>query len=94
VIETVGTISTILAVIGVIANNRRLRVCFLLWMVSNVLTAGIHAQAAIWSLLVRDAIFFVLAIEGWYKWGRESHSHSGTLDQQEIRYGRTDRADI
>ena len=69
--EIIGIIATILAVIGVITNNRRLRVCFLFWLVSNALTGGIHAEAGIWSLLVRDAIFFVLAIEGWFKWGRK-----------------------
>ena len=69
--EIIGTIATIFAVVGVITNNRRLRVCFLLWLVSNALSGAIHAQAAIWSLMARDAIFFVLAIEGWFKWGRK-----------------------
>ena len=69
-IEIIGTIATILAVGGVLMNNRRLRVCFLIWMVSNALTAGIHAHSGIWSLLARDAIFFVLAIEGWIRWGK------------------------
>lgn len=69
--EIVGVISTIFAVIGVMTNNRRLRVCFLLWMVSNVLSGFIHGHAGIWSLFIRDAIFFVLAIEGWIKWRRK-----------------------
>lgn len=68
--EIAGIVATILAVIGVLTNNRRLRLCFLFWLVSNALTAGIHAQAGIWSLVVRDSIFFVLAIEGWFKWGK------------------------
>lgn len=71
IIEIVGAIATILAVTGVITNNRRIRACFLLWMVSNALTGAIHAQASIWSLVVRDVIFFILAIEGWFKWGRK-----------------------
>ena len=69
-IELFGTISTVLAVIGVLANNRRLRWCFLLWMVSNSLSLVIHSKKKIWSLTVRDAIFLILAIEGWIKWGR------------------------
>ena len=68
-IELIGTISTVLAVVGVLANNRRLRWCFLVWMVSNSLSLVIHSQAGIWSLLVRDAIFLILAIEGWVRWG-------------------------
>ena len=71
-IELFGTVSTIMAVIGVLANNRRLRWCFLVWGVSNSLSLAIHAQAAIWSLMARDAIFLVLAFEGWYKWGRNA----------------------
>jgi len=67
-IELIGTISTILAITGVILNNRRLRVCFLIWLVSNSLTLVIHAQTGVWSLVARDAIFLVLAVEGWFKW--------------------------
>jgi len=68
-IEIIGTIATVLAVGGVLANNRRLRWCVIAWMVSNSLTLGIHAYMAIWSLAVRDAIFLILAVEGWIKWG-------------------------
>ena len=70
-LELIGTISTILAVTGVILNNRRLRVCFLVWMVSNSLTLIIHGHTGIWSLAVRDGIFLILAVEGWIKWGRK-----------------------
>lgn len=74
--EIVGVFATVLAVVGVITNNRRLRWCFLLWMVSNALSGGIHVHAGIWSFVVRDAIFFVLAIEGWFKWGRSEKKSS------------------
>ena len=67
-IEIIGTIATVLAVIGVLANNRRLRWCFLVWMVSNGLSMLIHAQAEIVSLFVRDAVFLILAVEGWIMW--------------------------
>jgi len=69
--EIIGIIATIFAVIGVITNNRRLRICFLLWLLSNALSGIIHVHAGIWSLLIRDIIFFVLAIEGWFKWGHK-----------------------
>jgi len=69
-IEIIGTISSILAVVGVIANNRRLRWCFLVWIVSNGLCAAIHIYAGIWSLFARDVVFFILAIEGWIIWGK------------------------
>ena len=69
-LEIIGTMATILAVVGVLANNRRLRWCFLVWLISNGLCLAIHAYAAIWSLMVRDAIFFILAIDGWFRWGK------------------------
>lgn len=69
--EIAGIAATVLAVAGVVLNNRRLRICFIFWMISNALTAGIHGNAAIWSLFVRDIVFFSLAIEGWIKWGKK-----------------------
>ena len=69
--ELIGSIATVLAIIGVVGNNRRLRWCFLLWMVSNSLTLVIHAQTGVWSLVVRDAVFLILAVEGWVRWGKE-----------------------
>ena len=67
-VELIGTIATILAVTGVVLNNRRLRVCFLLWLLSNSLSLVIHAQTPVWSLVARDGIFLILAVEGWFKW--------------------------
>ena len=69
--ETIGTIATILAIAGVVLNNRRLRGCFAVWAVSNTLSAAIHLSTGILSLAVRDAAFLVLAVEGWILWGRE-----------------------
>lgn len=70
-IEIFGTIATALAIFGVLLNNRKLIVCFYLWLVSNLITAGIHFDAGIYSLLVRDLIFFGLAIEGIYRWRKK-----------------------
>ena len=70
-IETIGTIATVLAIAGVLANNRRLRWCFIVWFVSNSITLIIHVHVGVWSLVVRDVIFLILAIEGWIRWGRK-----------------------
>ncbi len=66
--EWFGAVATVLAIIGVMGNNRRLSWCFLVWMVSNAICAVIHIDAGIWSLAGRDIAFFVLAIDGWIKW--------------------------
>lgn len=67
-IEIAGIIVTIVAVTGVILNNRKYRWCFLLWIVSNLLSAGIHLVLGPWALVVRDLIFLALAVEGWFLW--------------------------
>ena len=71
-IEIAGGIVTVLAVAGVLFNNARRRECFGLWIVSNCLSAVIHLAASppMWSLATRDMIFFVLAVVGFFQWGR------------------------
>jgi nicotinamide riboside transporter PnuC len=70
-IEIFGLISTVIAVTGVLGNNRRRRWCFMMWLVSNAISAVIHIYSGIWSLALRDVIFFILAAEGWILWGKK-----------------------
>ena len=72
VMAFIGWTATIVAILGVWLNNRRRRACFVLWLVSNGITFGIHAWAGMWSLAVRDLAFFVLAVHGWWLWGPNS----------------------
>ena len=67
--EIVAWIATAIALAGVLANNGRLRWCFLLWLVSNAASCGLYLQAGMWALAVRDAAFFGLAVHGWFAWG-------------------------
>lgn len=68
----VGIVSGALAVIGVVMNNRKMRWCFVLWLVSNSSSAWLHVNAGMWGLAGRDAIFLLLAIEGWVLWSRKN----------------------
>ena len=70
--ETLSAIAGILAIVGVVLNNRRLRACFVIWILSNLMSAGLHVDAGLWSLAVRDLVFLCLAVEGWVKWGRKT----------------------
>jgi len=70
-IELISAITGILAVAGVILNNYRLRVCFLIWFVSNAASAGIHLYSGLWSMAGRDIIFLCLAVHGWIIWSRK-----------------------
>lgn len=70
-LELIGAVATVLAVTGVLFNNRRCRICFIFWFASNSVTLILHADVGLWSLVVRDAIFIALAVEGWLRWGLE-----------------------
>jgi len=72
-VEMLGMTATALAVAGVLLNNRRIIACFGLWMISNVICLVLHSSAGMVSLAIRDAIFFVLAIEGFMRWGQEKN---------------------
>lgn len=63
-LEILGTIAPVIAVAGVLANNYRLRACFVAWLLSNGLTAYLHLRQRMWSLLMRDVIFLGLAVQG------------------------------
>ena len=75
--EIIGTISGALAITGVLMNNRKLRGCFLVWMLSNSVSLGLHVDAGLYSLAVRDAVFLVLAVEGWIMWSRKTKRERG-----------------
>lgn len=66
--EICGIIATILAVAGVILNNRLNIACFYVWLVSNAITLALHVHVGLWSLAIRDAIFLALAVEGLMRW--------------------------
>lgn len=73
--EILGGVGSALAIAGVVLNNRKIIACFPLWMASNTICLIVHALAAWsgespWSMLVRDAVFLVLAFDGWHRWRR------------------------
>lgn len=67
-IEIFGWIAAVCALTGCVLNNRKRIVCFWLWMVSNVICGHLHVGVDLWPLYWRDVAFFILAVEGYYKW--------------------------
>jgi len=61
-------LATAIAIGGVCLNNARCRWCFPLWMVSNGVTLVYHVRGRLWGLAARDAVFWVLAVIGWFMW--------------------------
>ena len=80
-IEVLGWAVTAIAVAGVVMNNHRLRLCFVLWFFSNGLSAAIHFNAGIASLAVRDLVFLVLAIHGLIAWSRSRKITSADMTE-------------
>ena len=70
-IELISAITGLLAVAGVILNNYRMRACFVIWLVSNASSAGIHLYSGLWSMAIRDLVFLCLAVHGWVMWSRK-----------------------
>ena len=67
-IEILSILTTILAVWGVVLNNRKYASCFIFWLVSNSISCAIHLATGLWGLALRDAIFWLLAWEGLRRW--------------------------
>jgi nicotinamide riboside transporter PnuC len=69
-IETLSIMAMCIAVLGVVLNNHRRRECFILFLVSNSMCGIVHLDAHLWGMLARDSIFLLLAVHGWWAWGR------------------------
>jgi nicotinamide riboside transporter PnuC len=72
-LECLGLVSAVLSVLGCILNNRKLAACFPLWLVSNGICVVLHSVAGLWTLVGRDVVFIVLAVDGWRKWKGTTH---------------------
>ena len=78
VYECIGWLATIGAIVGVVLNNYRLKACFLVWLCTNSISAVLHVRGyalgdgAMLSLAARDLIFMLLAVHGWWAWGRKA----------------------
>jgi len=70
-LEIVGAISAVLAVAGVLLNNRKMIACFYVWIVSNTISACLHFNAELYSLLARDVVFILLAFDGFFRWRKK-----------------------
>jgi len=72
----IGWIASAGAIAGVVLNNYRVRLCFIVWLCTNAISAALHVRGylmgdgAMLSLAARDLIFMLLAVHGWRAWGR------------------------
>jgi len=63
-------ILVVLGIIGVVLNNHKRIECFYIWAFTSACWCIIDWYHGIYSQAVLFAIYFILAIHGWYKWRR------------------------
>jgi len=66
--EIISFIASGIAITGVILNNRMSITGFKFWWISNLMSAFLHCQPGLYSLMIRDLVFFLLAVVGFVKW--------------------------
>jgi len=74
--ELLGIISLIFAIAGSLLNNRKMIVCFPIWMIANLICFGMHLQIIItlgqgWSLAAKDVAFMYICIDGYFRWRKK-----------------------
>ncbi len=60
---------TALSLLGVVLNIRKDRRGFALWMVTNASWAYIDFKSGLIEQAVLFAVYFLLAVWGWFNWG-------------------------
>jgi len=69
-IDLFAGFGSLLAIVGVVANNHRLRWCFWLFITSNFIGMVIHGIHGPLPYAARDLVFLCLAVHGWLHWGK------------------------
>lgn len=69
--EILGLISLCFALAGSILNNRKMIICFPIWIISNIIYFGMHLQIGSWSLALKDVVFFGICVEGYFRWRKK-----------------------
>ncbi len=64
-------IATILALIGYYLNIKQMKVCFIVWIISNFglitinVVHGIYGQATLW------VVYTIMSVYGYYAWSKK-----------------------
>jgi nicotinamide riboside transporter PnuC len=61
-----------MGIAGVILNNYKRKECFLLWGITSACWCAVDWYHGIYSQAVLFAIYFLLAIHGWWNWRKVS----------------------
>lgn len=64
-------LATILTLVGVILNIKKIRYGFLVWLVANILWAYIQYQVGIYGMFICQIVFCFTCIWGWVEWSKK-----------------------
>lgn len=60
--------ATVLTLVGVILNIKRIRVCFIIWLVGNCLWFYMFITTQVWGMAICQAVFCATCVWGWHEW--------------------------
>ncbi len=79
-------VTTGLALVGTVLNIRKVRWCFAIWLVTNLVWCCRNFAIGETALGVQFAVYAVLSVIGWISWKPErSYPHPRPLSQQQER---------
>lgn len=64
-------IATIIALVGTILNCKKIKYCFVLWIITNIMWLAYDIYCATYSRAVLDAVQLALAVWGLYEWSKK-----------------------
>lgn len=62
--------ATVIALAGTVLNCKKVRLCFLLWLLTNAMWLAWDIAHGLPSRAILDAVQFALAGWGYYEWGK------------------------
>lgn len=60
-----------LSILGKIANNKRRRWCFIIWIIGDSLWVAYDLYLEVYSQAALMFVYLCLAVWGWYEWGKK-----------------------
>ena len=70
--QLISWITTVICLTGTVLNVRKIRSCFLLWLIGNILWLCVDIYNGLWSRAVLDIVQGILALWGIIEWKKES----------------------
>jgi hypothetical protein len=64
-------ILTIIALAGTVANVKKMKVCFVLWIITNIGWLAFDLSQGLFSRATLDIVQLILAIAGWFEWSKK-----------------------